>query len=1011
MFQNRISFRKVFICLGFALICVQANPADAQRFGGGRFGKRLGDQIGQRMQRPTEGIVAASGSPFGVGRITIQLPAGDGEGGSLLSPTIPTLTEKNGRVLYQAAASTPVRAVLRELLNRPQMATVYFLFTGDQPLELTLYGPSGIERQVTPQADADLRNRLLTEWWREYTSTASRANRNNEYPHLVDVYLTSMLARRLSLPPADIMRRPLLDLLSPKQPDLGQTVGLALGTESTRLKIEKATLASDSAAEEADQPLPQPLDIGRLDLPEPPANVVIEPMAQHVPEECLYLRFGTFNNYRWFRSTLDPWGGDLRNLIALRGLDYGINGRIERQISQKESELAKLFGPTVIADMALIGDDPFLREGAAIGMLYQARIGAALASDINGQRAETLNRVKDATDKKVTIAGHEVSFLSTPDNRVRSFYAVDGDFHLVTTSRRMVERFYEAGQGKDSLAKARDFRNARATMPMGGDDSLFVYLSEAFFRQLASPHYQIEMSRRLKSITDIELAEMARWAARAEGKPADTIEQLIAADLLPKGFAARADGSHLELRPDGLAVDSLRGAHGTFLPVPDVEVNKITISEVAAYERFVQSFPTIGGTIGPAMINVRHSPQQQTDREHVVLDMRMIPLVPKNDGLVQKLFGPPSQQRVAPRAGDVVSLELITGGGALGGSSGLLGSVAGLFGLQSPGGGGNAQPYHLFGGVRNNETALGARDSQQLQSEVLPGEPMVGELLPPPPGAAPEVPALPTPAAAAPILGGGGTNGVRLYFGAWPVPGLLQSLGLAGPGIPTDAEGYGQSKGGFWSRQVGDFTVASRQRDVLADVTSDLRTIDAPRPAQAWLHVGDVSDSKLVRLANTVGYLRARHVASGNAHFLHSLVTQLGVPSDKAREVAERLLNARLVSPVGGGYELQTRDGRYPTWAATGLPKQQSGGGLLAGLSPPEGFQTPPLDWFRGLDLDFSSVAGSLSGHAEIDMQRPNIESIATPTATPPVKTPPPPVPAPDLRPELKSVLKPKRPP
>ena len=272
---------------------------------------------------------------------------------------------------------------------------------------------------------------------------------------------------------------------------------------------------------------------------------------------------------------------------------------------------------------------------------------------------------------------------------------------------------------------------------------------------------------------------------------------------------------------------------------------------------------------------------------------------------------------------------------------------------------------------------------------------------------------------------------------------MLQSLGLAGPAVQFDADGFGQAPGSaFWTRQTGQFTVASRQRDLLADVTADMHVVDAPRPAQLWLHVGDVGDSKLVRLANTIGYMRARHVSQGNAQFLHLLTTQLGVPPERAMEVAQRLINARLVSPVGGQYELQTRAGEFPTWAATGLParslQRNSGGGLLGGsgggllggpgggllggggsgllaaLSPPAGFQTPPLDWFRGLNLDFGATAGKIAAHAELDMQRPNLDPTAA--AKPPDRqatrpaTPPPPAPESDSaapQPELKSVLKP----
>ena len=77
------------------------------------------------------------------------------------------------------------------------------------------------------------------------------------------------------------------------------------------------------------------------------------------------------------------------------------------------------------------------------GMLFQASNTKILNNDLSQQRQRALDRAKanGATAQTLKIAGREVSFFSTPDNRLRSFHAVDGDFHLVTTSRAMVERF------------------------------------------------------------------------------------------------------------------------------------------------------------------------------------------------------------------------------------------------------------------------------------------------------------------------------------------------------------------------------------------------------------------------------------------------------------------------------------------------------------------------------------------------------------------------------------------
>src|SRR5262249_12367527 len=149
------------------------------------------------------------------------------------------------------------------------------------------------------------------------------------------------------------------------------------------------------------------------------------------------------------------------------------------------------------------------------------------------------------SERSIEIAGHKVSLIATPDNRVRAFYAVDGDFHLVATSQTIVRRFFEAGTGKESLADLKEFHYARALMPLAREDTLFVYLSDPWFRLLVSPEYRVEMTRRMQAEAEIELVHLARLAARAEKQPAETLDQLIAGGFLPRSLGRRPDGSRV----------------------------------------------------------------------------------------------------------------------------------------------------------------------------------------------------------------------------------------------------------------------------------------------------------------------------------------------------------------------------------------------------------------------------------------------------------------------------------
>src|SRR5918994_1663295 len=100
-------------------------------------------------------------------------------------------------------------------------------------------------------------------------------------------------------------------------------------------------------------------------------------------------------------------------------------------------------------------------------------------------------------------------------------------------------------------------------MPLDRQDTIFVYFSAAFFEGLLSPQYQVELERRMKAVTDMELLQLARLAALGEGVRGGTVDEMAEAGLWPRGFGRRPDGSGPVLT-DGELFDSRRGARGFF---------------------------------------------------------------------------------------------------------------------------------------------------------------------------------------------------------------------------------------------------------------------------------------------------------------------------------------------------------------------------------------------------------------------------------------------------------------
>lgn len=849
------------------------------------------------------------GQPFGVGRIRVDLPRVSSN--SPWKDDRVAVTEAHGRILMPVLNRSRARRILRQLLRTielPSRGEFYFLFRGNEPLDITVYSPSAQEFTVRPESDAEEYADLLEDWWEATERHYQEVHRQAEYPIVVENFLTATWARRLDQPMPD----PGTFLF--RQRRMGATwLAQLTANEAYQAAVERdIVLGRVGAGQPADAPLPHPSrrTVMKLpppgELPPPADDESIEPIAAHVPIECFYVRFGSFTNYLWFRDFLNHWQGDLGNMIVLRSINHGLGDRLQTQIALRESKLARVMGPRVIRDVAIIGLDAYMRDGPAMGVLFQAKNNMLLSANFNDQRSDAVDQHPDASEKTIQIAGHDVSFLSTPDGRLRSYYAQDGDFHLVTTSRRLVERFFEAGQGEGALADSPDFINTRTEMPQERDDSIFVYLSREFFENLTSPAYRVELDRRLRSIGEMHALELARLSAKAEGLEAHTVDQLIAADLLPPDFGQRADGSKLVEEKAGFR-DSVRGTPGWMVPIPDMPVKSLTAAEGARYERFQQLLDREVGRFVPVVAAIGRQTSDDGQLDRITLDVRLAPYSETRMAKWANMLAPADALRVAPIDGDIVSAEIVLG---------VLN-----------------QPVHVFGGLRDFRTPLVVREGQVAPS----AEP---------------------------------AQFVRGYIGTWPRPLALLNTFLGPPTGPFDRDGIARNDRLFdlWHRRLDDFFLFSFKRDVLMEVGPQLAMVEPERPAQIRFHVADLSDKQARTAVSGLGYMRARATSASASRFMNSLITELHVPPANAKALAEQLVGGQFECPLGGEYELvslpEAGEGARQLWVSSATPPDNRF--LLTEI--PADYEMPLMNWFRGLDVEVLRANDALTLHSELDM-------------------------------------------
>lgn len=929
---------------------------------------------------PEPRVLAASGQPSTV--VTIEIPLrnpvlGEGPGPMTVTPVGGQRSGATGnRILHPVSRNVqlvvgrppsqqPVPRIGRgRLLNRVgnlirELATgdeegrqtvarrVSFWLRGDTPIDVQVGDERGpIERfRIVPERNATLHGELMSTWWQDTTSVAQVRLESADTPPWVQLYVIASLARQADQPLPDWY----LDIVrgdgeSAEQADpLLDALRWLGGSKEVFRQVFAATAASDRIAPStsgfsgpigdggrvAGLPLPEApgwrmTPPGDLDTGLPPdAMPDFESLADRVPPECFYLRYGSFENFLWFKDLTEEFGGDVAGMITLSGLDTAASARLEQQLGVKTTALSRMLGPSVITDQALIGTDLMLEDGASMGVVMEAANAFLLRNSLNNDRQTIVQNDPAVSIKTVRLEGVDVSLMRSADNRVRSFLVERDGAFLITNSETLARRFLQVARSGDSLADTEAFRRARRLVPLSRKDTLFLYVSPEMLQNLLSPASLIELRRRLQAEADILMLRLARLAAASPSSggdaetPREEIDALVDAGWLPTGFGERADGSGVVSFGDQI-IDTRRGRRGTFLPLADNPITTVTAEEAdwyaeiaAAYnDRFSHLDPIVvgirrdaigGEEAGPAAAGDTAGRDAGVSRERLSIHAEIAPWQAAQYGWWAKQLGPPTRVAIEFAPDDIVAVQAHVASDALG------------------------PPTHLFAAIK---------DSNPPAPEEFDG-----------------------------LIGGyRSLKQLPGYLGAWPQPGALDRLPLGlGRGQPV-GPGMNRLIGGMYRYTGGGFSVLSFQPSVLDASLPHLAAVEAETPAQVRLHVEDLNGSRLEGWVNQQSYQRDAQTCVAGASFLNSLHYQLDVPPEATIEVATKLLGGVPRCPLGGEYRWNASLG---LWVSTAWQ-----GGAEPPSAAPAAYRSPILTWFRGCDAIVRQTPNRLVTDAQLVVRR-----------------------------------------
>lgn len=571
-----------------------------------------------RLEHDVLHTSAIAGSPYGVGEIELLV----GEAKPLAADARVILLEPTNRIAFPVVRRSLAKPAEGARPDRVDRLVIRFLFRGEESME--------VELRVDDQRRAKLRieverphtdhARRLREWWADYRTPQSDPPSGAD---LVRSWLAAPLASRLrlELPPQRSK--------APSRSESGlenlfeKLLSTLLGVDSLLLALPDHQLDANVVTPEsprADRRLPTPFRLAAASYPRGTGAATVEPLAFRVPQECFYVRLGNTANLVWLREFLTGWGGSLREIVVLPTEDAGTRRALERQLAADLDAFRRADVDHSIRDLALIGTDFLFRDGAAVGVLMRDDSTSRLGDIIQQQRRAAAQR--EGTPLRTQRIGRDtVSFLGSDDHRVRSFYVRRGEYHLISNCRRIAERFIQCCDGRKSLARTSEFQHARRISPLEPSRRAFFYLSDPFFRHIASPAYRIELRRRRRSAAQLQQLSAAHLVSEAELPRARTVEDLILTGYLPDGFGERADGSRPALK-NGVACDTERGRRGSFVPIPDMRPNLATVEEVRDYESFRRRYQQQWRIADPLVVSLSSSPGSRTGRQ--IVDMRVI---------------------------------------------------------------------------------------------------------------------------------------------------------------------------------------------------------------------------------------------------------------------------------------------------------------------------------------------------------------------------------------------------
>jgi len=364
-------------------------------------------------------------------------------------------------------------------------------------------------------------------------------------------------------------------------------------------------------------------------LPDASAAVA-EPLAAATPAEFWYVRFDDIRTMLKVLDEADAWITPVAHIMEERSEVRGLSKRYQAQLGLRRSGLAKKLGHTVIERVAIVGSDPYLREGSDITFVFELKnhtiFNTELARHMDEHRAE----VPGVVESTIAHGEHTITVQRDPTGTVRQHRATVDDLALVSNSHAAIEAVLDAIDGKRRrLSEEQDLAYMLARDP--GVHEGFVFFGDRFIAEVVGPRQKVLAARRQLALAELltpgYAALLYGWL---EGEAPTDTEALYTAGLLDRSELQHASGGAITFEPGGIARSSW-GSPSALTPLIDLpSPTMVTTSEQAGYQAFTRGYQEYWRQFMDP-IAIRLDLEEEGDSAEAVVDVRVLPLISGTD--------------------------------------------------------------------------------------------------------------------------------------------------------------------------------------------------------------------------------------------------------------------------------------------------------------------------------------------------------------------------------------------